>query len=311
MNPPLSISQQQKRIQQIIRQKNFGRFSDRLGAIIQELWMMAGDDVLEHIANFLSKASGKFTLKDFEEINAVASQSMRTAFGTNLNPIVQQVSIQAYSKGLDEIRAGLSKSFSLVDSRAVEFVHRHHMYWSLEHYDSHVTERVKRLADTAIQSGLSRRNAGKFFERTLGQELERDRAYWDLMADAITTRSRSFSNIAAFEESGIERYVISIVDNHRTSDICRYLGGKEVTFKNAEGVVETVQLKEHERRFDVADAARVRDRMIEAKTPEEAKEIMPWRSPKTVLSKFPKDLARGGVVMPPFHGNCRSTLDIV
>jgi len=309
MQPPLSISDQQKLIQRVLRQRRFGGFSDRLAEVITELWLMAGDDILEHIASFLS-GTGKFTLKDFEEIDRIADQSMRTAFGTNLNPVVQQATISAYGKGLDEIRAGLSKSFTLVDQRAISFIHDHHMYWSLNHYSSHTTERIKRLADQAISSGMSRRDAGKFFARTIGEELKRDAAYWELTADAITTRARSFSNIAAFEELGVERYIISIVDDHRTSDICLYLGGKEVEVTNEQGEKEVLQLKEHERRFDVADAAKIRDRMIEAETPEEAKEIMPWRSPKTVLSKFPKDLARSGVMMPPFHGRCRSRIVI-
>ena len=271
-----------------MRQKRFSGFSDRLAEVITELWLRAGDDVLEHVAEFL-RGTGKFTLADFDEIDRIAEQSMRTAFGTNLNPIVQQASIAAYGKGLNEIRAGLSKSFSLVDQRAVSFIHDHHMYWSLNHYSSHTTERIKRLADQAISSGLSRRDAGKFFQNTIGQELKRDASYWELTADAITTRARSFSNISAFEEVGVERYEWDSVIDHRTSDICRYLDGKV---------------------FEVARAAEVRDAMIDAETPEDAKEIMPWAKPADVVDKPINELQSSGIVAPPAHGRCRARLVI-
>lgn len=311
MTPPLSISQQQARIERILKEKNFGRFSDRLADVIFELWQMAGDDVLEFVGDYLGGRSGKFTAADFRAIDEVARQSMRTAFGTNLSPIVQSVTLEAYGRGLNEIRAGFSKSFNLVDKQAVAFIHEHHMYWSLGHYENDTTDRMKRLADTVISSGMSRRDAGRFFENTIGKELKRDRAYWELTADAITTRSRSFSNISAFERAGVERYIISIVDDHRTSDICRYLGGKEVAVVDKEtGESKTVQLSEEERTFDVAAAAGVRDAMLAAKTPEEAKEIMPWKGVQRRVERGEStaQMSAGGVMMPPFHGRCRSRM---
>lgn len=164
------------------------------------------------------------------------------------------------------------------------------MYWSLNHYDAHVTNRLKRLADKAIEQGLSRADAGKFFANTIGKELNRSASYWELTADAITTRARSFSNISGLERIGAIKYRWDSVIDHRTSDICRHLDGKE---------------------FRVERAAELRDKVLAAETPEEAKKLMPWLPEKQVVESSISQLERLGVVLPPAHGNCRARITIL
>ena len=113
--------------------------------------------------------------------------------------------------------------------------------------------------------------------------------YWELTADAITTRSRSFGSIEALVKAGATQYEWDSVIDHRTSDICRELDGKV---------------------FEVARAVEVRDSMINAKTPEEAKEIMPWIPEKKFKEMSLAELQSAGVVLPPAHGRCRARIVI-
>lgn len=288
MQPPLNIDDQKKLIEDILRRRSFNGLSDRFATVLTELWLIAGKAAVEAISSLL-RGKSKFTANDFKEVLKAGAAILSSGFGSDISPIVQNVSIGAYGKGLNEIRAGLSKSFSLVDRQAVSFIHEHHMYWSLNHYDRHVTDRLKRLSEAAIKNGLSRADAGRFFANTIGEELQRSASYWELTADAITTRSRSFSNISGLERIGATVYEWDSVVDHRTSDICLYLDGKQ---------------------FRVEAAAEVRNAMLEAETPEKAKEIMPWLPEDQVVDTPISQLESLGVVLPPAHGNCRARIVI-
>lgn len=124
----------------------------------------------------------------------------------------------------------------------------------------------------------------------IGPGLTESDHYWELTADAITTRSRSFGSIEAMVKADVTQYRWDSVVDHRTSDICRSLDGKV---------------------FEVAAAVEVRDAMIAAETPEEAKEIMPWLKPDEVVDTPVEELQRLGVVLPPAHALCRASIQIV
>ena len=280
-----------------------------------EVWLTAGKAGLEAVRDIL-KGSAAFKVGDIDDVIEVLQGALSTDFAANVSPVVNGSVKHVYSLGANEIRVGLGKSFNLVDRRAVKWLHEHHMYWSLNHYDSHVTERIKNLGEVVIKNGLSRENAGRFFQNTIGEELKRSDAYWRMTADAITTRSRSFGSIEAMVKAGATKYRVDAVIDHRTSDICRLLDGREVTVKDPEtGEEKTFKLDDPS--FEVHDAVTLRNQMIEAKTPEEVKEMSPWLSnsqtQRSLLSgdfKHTHDLVRSGHMFPPFHGNCRSRLVI-
>ena len=285
---PPDISPQQAKINRLLRQRDFNKFSGNLSKVLIDIWLQASSAGIQAVLDQL-RGSAAFKTGDIDDVIEILQGSLSTDYAANIQPVVNGSVKHVYSLGANEIRAGLGKSFNLVDRRAVRWLHEHHMYWSLNHYDSHVTERIKRLADTVIKNGLSRENAGKFFKNTIGEELKRSDSYWELTADAITTRSRSFGSIEALVKAGATAYEWDSVIDHRTSDICRYLDGKV---------------------FRVEAAVGVRDAMIGAETPEEAKEIMPWEKPENIVDKSTSELERLGVVLPPAHGRCRARIVI-
>ncbi len=285
---PPDISPQQAKINRLLKQRDFNKFSDNLSKLLGEIWLAAGKVGLSALNDYL-KGTAAFKVGDIDDVIEMLQGALSTDFAANVSPVVNGSVKHVYGLGANEIRAGLGRSFSLVDRRAVKWLHEHHMYWSLNHYDSHVTERIKRLADTAIKNGLSRENAGKFFQNTIGQELDRSLSYWELTADAITTRSRSFGSIEGLVKAGATKYEWDSVIDPRTSAICRDLDGKV---------------------FEVARAVEVRNKMIAAETPEEAKEIMPWIPEKKFKEMSLAELQDAGVVLPPAHGRCRARIVI-
>ena len=96
----------------------------------------------------------------------------------------------------------------------------------------------------------------------------------------MRTRARSFGTVEGLVHGGIERLEIVAVMDERTSDICRELNGRII---------------------DVADAVAVRDRLLDAESPEDVKLVTPWISADAAAASSSKDLAAQGVALPSFH----------
>lgn len=270
--------------------EGFDEIADALQDVLALAWEQAGEEGITAVLEWLDERDGPFTADLVDGMNEILEDHMGGRMAERVSGIVRESVTMSYTLSQEQVRAGLSASFNLPDRRAMGWLHQHEMYWTRTHYTREWTGRIANLAEVAIKNGLSRNDAGLFFQNTLGEAFRGEReSYWSLVADAVTTRSRSFGSTEAFVKAGVTRYEVDAVVDHRTSDICRYLDGKV---------------------FEVADAVRVRDAMIAAPTPEAAKEIMPWAKPSDVIDKSPEALAAMGVVAPPFHGNCRSRLVI-
>jgi hypothetical protein len=153
--------------------------------------------------------------------------------------------------------------------------------------------------------------------------VKRARFYWDIVASSFAGRGRAFSQLAGFQEAGIERWQYSAVLDEATTPICRFMHGRIFAVGGALD------------RFDEVD------RLSE---PEQIKRITPWarerRDPRTGRRLLYVDHARGRVdlaevirpgagvrddlgsfrarvsdaqltslgLLPPTHALCRSTL---
>ncbi len=61
----------------------------------------------------------------------------------------------------------------------------------------------------------------------------------------------------------------------------------------------------HGRIISVEEAVALRDALINAKDPEEVKQIAPWRKPEEIEGKPTRKLPKG-MALPPYHFNCRT-----
>lgn len=285
---PPDISAQQRRISRLLRQRDFVKFSQNLSEVLIEIWLAAGKIGLEALKEHL-RGTAAFATGEIDDVIEILRGALSTDYGARIQPVVNGSVKHVYTLGQNEIKVGLAKSFNVVDHKAVSWLHQHHMYWSLNRYDNHFTERIKELGKEAIEKGMSRVKAGKFFEQTIGREVVRNKGYWELTADAITTRSRSFGTVEGLVKAGATKYVWDSVMDHRTSDICLELNGRV---------------------FEVSRAIEVRDKIIAAKTPEEAKEISPWIPENKFKEMSFEEIKAAGVVLPPAHGRCRARINI-
>ena len=198
-------------------------------------------------------------------------------------------------------RMGEKWVFGAVDKDAVRMAQKNLLYWVGESYENAIRGRINRAAETAAKMGLGRADFGRLLEKEFAGVVGRSSAYWNVVSSAALGRTRSFSRLLFMEKVGVETYEIINPMDERTTEICRELDGTTFQVERAREIVQEV---------------------MDAEDPETVKTVQPWLvwddkaggfykqhdADKTVLPKDAASLADAGVMLPPFHGRCRSDI---
>jgi hypothetical protein len=214
-------------------------------------------------------------------------------------------------------RLAIGADLNAMDTRAVAYLGRASELFVRDEYGQRLEafgDAARRVVAGGLEQGLGRDDIAQELAAAADAALvRRSSSYWELVAASWIGEARSMSQISAYAEAGIERYVITAVLDEVTTDTCRYLDGK---------VLQT------------ADAVRMFDRVAASDDPLALKTERPWvrerlgedgrgvlRVGETELAivgarddrgayarALPaSDLAPAGIGFPPFHGFCRST----
>lgn len=232
--------------------------------------------------------------------------------------------IWSTSKEAASKEAGISFAFGVADERAIAILNQHQVFWVNNLYSDHLSARIQEVArEVIVKQGLSASERSALLDQALKRELgvvaggRTDFAanipsqyagnpgrYIDGVVHTAAHQSRMFSSIQAFSEarSGGQRlgYTIDNPNDRRTGHICRQLSGQY---------------------FEVSDGVSQMNRVLNAGSPRDVKEIAPWFTGNQ-LAEVLGDAERGsedarrrlidaGAVLPPFHLGCRSTISIV
>lgn len=220
----------------------------------------------------------------------------------------------------------ISSSLSLRDERLSE--------WCAESQTLFVRDRMGRRADSlserarqivaeGLDAGAGRDDIAERLAGLAEQGLGGGMGYWQVVAGAFVGRTRSAINVSSFEEAGVERFRVEAVLDEVTSEICRFLHGREFSVKKASAQID--------------EAAKLKD-------PEDIRALMPWVNKgkgdedEDILyygsSEDPQQVAAvdsfgegeadrigeysdalsdagledAGILTPPFHGHCRTTV---
>ncbi|QSY98643.1 hypothetical protein J2J97_31735 (plasmid) [Rhizobium bangladeshense] len=112
--------------------------------------------------------------------------------------------------------------------------------------------------------------------------------YWQLIANVAASRGYHYGYLRTMQARGIIGYRFVAIIDGRTSTICRSMNGRE---------------------FLVADAVNMLDALANDPDPMAAKTRTPWVSADAVEGKSSQELAKMGVMIPPLHPRCRSTIN--
>lgn len=206
--------------------------------------------------------------------------------------------------------AAIAGAFTVLDEEAVAALTDSQVFWLGQHFDATTVEAIRDAGwiDLVGRSGAEagealRRRAEKSFG--VGAFAAHGNAYFNGVAINAATTARVTGAMFEMRDLGITKYrVVSVLDE-RTTPICVHLDGKL---------------------FSVDDAAARMDKIVGSGTPEEIKDLHPWRPNDflTDLSDVGVDLkpgvqlsdaaavktAEAGFGFPPYHFGCRTTVDI-
>lgn len=289
-----------RKMEALIKRDKYERFAAELQELLQLSWDAVTRSAIEQVVDLLTP---DMAISELDVVVGLFRDELAESYAAQIEDQVTGMISNIYSASVDDIVAGIAQA----NAPVLSWLQDHHMYWIGNHYDQAVQDRIVRAGTRVLEQGLGRLEAGDLFREEFQAEFAKSQAYWEGLANHVTTRSREFARLDGYLQEGTERYQISIVNDDRTSDICLALDGTII---------------------EVSAAIEQRDRIIAASDPEEVKEIAPWRKVEEVIDnaddipsgtgrkdfflsgnaqvKDAAKLASLGVLSPPFHFNCRT-----
>lgn len=245
----------------------------------------------------LARRSGPFidefldTLRreDFQRLDDVYAMG-----SASLGDILTEANEQAVRKSLvTEVRKGVRQlgggTLAEVVPRLDDIMNgmvRSTKYYTNTYFNRFVVPSLQNLVQREFIEGAADPAAYQKIQKALDSRLK-SVPYWRTVANAAASRSYHYGVMKAGQANGMRGYELVAIMDDRTSHICRDLDGKQ---------------------FWIEDAVHLIERTAMAEDPEEVKELQPWLKYDDIKDLSTDELVSKGVMMPPFHGSCRTTL---
>jgi SPP1 gp7 family putative phage head morphogenesis protein len=271
--------------------------TEEVAALLERLlrgeWEAQTQQGLRSVVETIESGSGPVSPDVIEQAVGQMRPFLRSRLRSAVRDGVVQAVDAAYAIGEENISARAAASINAKDRRLQNFLGDNATFWIGNHYDQEVQGRLRAAAKRVFENeggALGRRKAAQEFQNTFSVQFQKSQSYWELLANDVTTKSREFGRVEGMVQAGIEEYRIDAILDRRTSDVCRHLDGKL---------------------FKVADAVAHRERLVESGDPKAIKEISPWPEADSIRALSAEELAERGVLLPPFHGHCRTRIQAV
>lgn len=251
-------------------------------------WARATKTALRDIQQIINQGfSDRLHEEEIKEILRQLDQTLGEEFGAVVREDIDRLLDKSYRKGKRDVLTTVKLPIVVgaIDTEAIEWLQDHHMYWVRNFYSKHVSGGIADIIADGMVQGLGRAEIGDMLEGALANYKGigvNPPAYWRGLAANGMNRSRNFGQIQGFVDAEIRELEILAIIDERTSPICRELNGKIISTQAG---------------------VRQRNALMNATSPEEVKEIAPWRSAEEV-----KNMAPDNVGMPPYHFHCRTTV---
>jgi SPP1 gp7 family putative phage head morphogenesis protein len=256
------------------------------------------------------------------------------------------------AKGLmEDTRRSAKKTYGLgIDAKPSEghkkiekFLHESQRGFVREELRGRVerdAQRAKRIVESGLENGLSRKEILKELSEGLtGNLKDRSKRYNQRLAMSFTNSGRTYAQLQAFEEGGIEEFEFRAVRDERTSEMCLFMHGHVFSVKSSMNRVRKLQtlrdperIRDHQPWMQIAKDKegneflyykrgdrRQKVTNIERHTVENVGDatfhpgIRQDEDGNLLLASYPNAKHTGqlegvGVTLPPLHAHCRSTI---
>lgn len=196
----------------------------------------------------------------------------------------------------------LRPKFDLKDQKAIRAIQEQQLFWisEVDGYQKEIASKIRDVTESIILEGGSDR---VFAGKELKEEVDRIlgyiatpsgykgsvESYFEGLAASAATTSRTQGQLRSLQELDVTTYQIVNPEDARTCPICSEMNGKT---------------------FTVEIGGEVVDNELDAETADEVKMAHPFVDFADVEGLDSEELAAKGIVLPPFHFNCRCNLDI-
>lgn len=179
--------------------------------------------------------------------------------------------------------------------------------------------KAKKIVAEELGKGTGFKEIGaRLHEELSAQQFNRSRAYWDMVASAFANRARTYANLSTFQEAGVTTYTFESVLDSRTSEVCRFMHGRRFSVQSAMNrFMATESNDDPESVKDEQPWLRVSGGQIWYPSGDDrvrvADVVKPGAGKEDEVGAYARGmsdqkLAMRGIMMPPLHGRCRSTI---
>lgn len=277
---------------------------------ISEAWETSANNA---ISDNIEVIKGSVSRRSIKKFLGNISKALSTPLTPRQHKIAQRhlLSIWRIAKRTVSRSFDFSPSFSQFDSTAVKILNNHQMYWIGNFYSDHLGKRISKVArEVLIEKGLGHEHAANSIRRELGlieggktsyaksvpsKYAGNPKLYFEQVVSNAAHQARTFSSITAMDEAGINLFRLSNPMDRRTGQKCQIMNGQTFTVKSGKAQMLNV---------------------LSADTPDKVKEASPWLSLSELKSvvggaekgsdKATASLEDAKVILPPFHGKCRT-----
>lgn len=235
---------------------------------------------------------GEFSLEEAESlvsaIGAELSGTLVAGVSKKMPPLIK--SSYWLAKSTAKAKFDIVATWGDIDKVSVKWLTNHHLYWVGTYFEKNLSDKLMAEVAAGMQEGLGRQAIGNrladFFNDYPGVGSKPD-TYWRGLAANGMNRSQNFGVLRSYEELEIRYLEFVAVIDARTSPICLQRNGAIIP---------------------LSAATSQRDRLMAAENPEDVKAIAPWAGADSLEGKSNSEILGMGVIMPPLHFNCRSTV---
>lgn len=231
--------------------------------------------------------------EDYQRLDdaiAVASGKMRASFDEQTEDTVRKALHHEMKKGA--VRAGFTLDSVVArfdQTQILDGMVRSAKFYTDSYFDKFVVPKLHKAVTEKFIQGNPDADSLHFIQKMLSEKLEGNH-YWHVVGNASASRSYHYGVLKSGVMTRQLGYQVYAIIDDRTSSICKEMDGKE---------------------FWVADAVHVIERSAKAESAEEVKELQPWLKYSEIRELSTDELVSKGVMVPPFHGLCRSTIELV
>ena len=218
---------------------------------------------------------------EIERVLSQATPEMRRVFGS-IRAEVEAVVSRVVGTGVAQVKGGVvtDRERNRVINDIVESVR----YFTNDYFERHVIPAIQARVDALQQSpDPAALTEGMDDIYGLLDARFRNVPYWRMLANLAASRAYHYALLSSAQSRGIRGYRFVAVIDERTSAICREMNGRE---------------------FWIA----AMDRAFDNDDPEAARVYLPWMDAADIQGRSSADLAAMGVLVPPLHPHCRSTI---